>query len=259
MENLINKFKAGQTYLESYRIIRDFVALVKKIRGAESLIRKDGNKILAKKLELNNHKNDYDDIYRGEAMMTLHQFDIGFQYKQLIDVYWAMKHNDTIDMFWLYRRRDPNGLISEADKQEYLLYLKKVFEEVKPLLVKNGQKKESEPKLFFDVENSVLHFSGQRIKIARQDKMTNAHKILKYLLVDKLENLKDDSYYSEIAADEFGDENHAKSEGSWRKYYTACEEIQEKIRKSTPDKIEDFLIFNSGKAGRVRINPKYLA
>ncbi|MFA5184775.1 MAG: hypothetical protein WC456_04605, partial [Patescibacteria group bacterium] len=72
------------------------------------------------------------------------------------------------------------------------------------------------------------------------------------------DNLTDDFFYSEIAESEFGEVDYKHRPNNWRKYHTACEDIKEKIRNQTADEINDFLIFNTGKTGRIRINKKYL-
>ena len=112
-----------------------------------------------------------------------------------------------------------------------------------------------ENKLHFDEAKSILHFQGQKIRIKMQNLETNAHKILKYIFITKKHNLYDLYSYAEIAEDEFGELEYSKK---WQKYYTACKDIQEKIRKGTSNKIEDFLIITSGFKGQVKINPKYL-
>lgn len=117
----------------------------------------------------------------------------------------------------------------------------------------------TDDKFYFDEKNSILHFQDQKIKIAKQDKQTNAHKILKYIFAKK-SKIQDEFFYSEIDEKEFGDFasklEYKENSNSWRRYYDACEKIQEKIRVRTG--INDFLIFNSGKSGRVMINTKYL-
>lgn len=119
-------------------------------------------------------------------------------------------------------------------------------------VLKNGL---IEPKLYFDEVKSILYFQGQKIRIKMQNLETNAHKILKYIFITKKHNLYELYSYAEIAEDEFGELKYSKK---WQKYYTACKDIQEKIRKGTSNKIEDFLIITSGFKGQVRINPKYL-
>jgi len=109
-------------------------------------------------------------------------------------------------------------------------------------------------KIFFDEPHSILYFFGEPIKISKQDdKNTVAHQIIKYIFIDNKDNLSNDFFYREIHDDLFNDEEYKPE-----KYYIACRDIQEKIRMQTAKKIEDFLIFNSGKKGRVKLNNIYL-
>jgi len=117
----------------------------------------------------------------------------------------------------------------------------------------------SKKELFFDKDASVLHINGHEIKISARDKKTVAHDILEYIFIDNCENLKDDFYYSEIAFTKFGDEKYKSNRIAWRKYHAACMSIQDKIRKQTANKIDDFLIYNASQTGRAKINQKYFS
>ncbi len=115
--------------------------------------------------------------------------------------------------------------------------------------------KDDVKKVHFDEKKSILHLKGRKIKISEKDKITNSHKIIKYIFLDNKDNLEDDYYYSEIASDEFEDLEYKKTDRAWQKYYTACEKINKKLLE---DGIKDFLIFNTGKQGRVKINRAYI-
>lgn len=110
----------------------------------------------------------------------------------------------------------------------------------------------------FDEKKSVLNFKDYHIKIARQDEPTVAHGILNYIFNKSNRPLTDEFFFAEIAEAEFGDLDYTKKPNSWKRYYIACKDINEKIRKATPDKIEDFLRFNTGQKAKVLINAKYL-
>jgi len=116
----------------------------------------------------------------------------------------------------------------------------------------------NEGKTWFDEENSVLYIKGERIPINQQDKTTNAHKILKYIFITNNDNLEDEFFFSEIAFDEFEDLEYKQDATSWRKYFVACDEIKKKIIKYTKNHVDNFLQFNSGQKGRVKINLEYL-
>lgn len=117
---------------------------------------------------------------------------------------------------------------------------------------------EKENETYFDEEKSLLYIKGQKIKISKHDKITNMEKILHHIFITNKSNIGDDFYYSEIADDEFGELDYNNSSNAWEKYRVACRELQYKIKEKTNDKIKDFLIFNTGKQGRVKINKKYL-
>jgi hypothetical protein len=110
---------------------------------------------------------------------------------------------------------------------------------------------------WFDEKRSILYIKGEKIPINLQDKITNAHKILKHIFITNKGNLKDDFFYSEIAFDEFEDLEYKQDKKSWKKYFIACEKIKEKIVENTKNKIDNFLIYNTGQKGRIKINFEY--
>ncbi|MFA5162997.1 MAG: hypothetical protein WC441_00545 [Patescibacteria group bacterium] len=110
-------------------------------------------------------------------------------------------------------------------------------------------------KTWFDSQRSILYIKGYKVPIAKQDKETNAHKILKYIFKDNKDNLKDTFFYSEMAEDVFEDLEYKEEANSWRKYYDCCVELNNKIFNGTKKSVENFLIFNSGKKGYLKINP----
>jgi len=112
-------------------------------------------------------------------------------------------------------------------------------------------------KTYFDAKKSILYIKGKKIEINKQEKITNAHKILKYIFIDNKDNLTDDFFYSEIAEDEFGELDYKSRKNNWRKYTRTCEVINEKINKEHKD-IKQFLKFNSGIKGKLKVNKKYL-
>jgi len=111
---------------------------------------------------------------------------------------------------------------------------------------------------WFDTKRSVLYIKGLKVCIAKQDKETNAHKILKYIFKDHKDDLRDNFFYSEIAEDVFEDLEYKIDRNSWQKYYDTCKKINEKIIIGTKNAVQNFLIFNSGKRGCLKINPEYL-
>lgn len=113
-------------------------------------------------------------------------------------------------------------------------------------------------KTWFDTARSVLNIEGYKIKIASQNKETNAHKILKHIFTDNRDNMDDSFFFSEIAEDVFEDLEYKEDKNSWQRYYDTCKRINEKIRDKTKNVVNNFLIFNSGQKGYLKINTKYL-
>lgn len=113
-------------------------------------------------------------------------------------------------------------------------------------------------KTYFDETKSILYIQGRKIHINIQDTVTNAHKLLRHFFISNKNNLGDDFYYVEIAEDEFSELDYKNRKNNWRKYHYACEDINRKVERQTNNDIKDFLVFNTGIKGRVKINAKYL-
>lgn len=131
-----------------------------------------------------------------------------------------------------------------------------VFERLDRDCFFNG--KDEENKTGFDQQKSVLYIKGITVKINKKDKITNAHKILNHIFITNKDNLKDDFFYSEIAEDEFKEIDYKNRKNNWRKYHHACDVVNDKVKKTSKDEITDFLLFNTGIQGCVKINEKYL-
>ncbi len=116
---------------------------------------------------------------------------------------------------------------------------------------------EKENETFFDEKKSILFIKGEKIMINKQAKDSNSHKLLKYIFITNKNNLTDDFFFSEIAENEFSELDYNEDK-NWRKYHMACQVINRKTEKNTKDKINDFLIFNTGNKGKVSLNKKYL-
>lgn len=113
-----------------------------------------------------------------------------------------------------------------------------------------------EEKTYFDEKKSILHVRGKKIRINKQNRVTNSHKILRHIFMTNANNLEDDFFFSEIALDEFDELDYTFRKDNWRKYHTACEIINKKVKKQAG--FDDFLIFNTGTSGHVCVNKKYL-
>ncbi len=107
--------------------------------------------------------------------------------------------------------------------------------------------------IFFDKEKSILNIKGKQVKIKRKADLPLEHYILEYLFEqnDKTEEI----YYRDIATEKLKELEYNNTK-DWKKYYNACERLQDKIRIDT--NINDFLIYTTNKTGNVKINKKYL-
>jgi hypothetical protein len=133
-----------------------------------------------------------------------------------------------------------------------------IFEELEQTNFLDKDKKKGDKVLSFDEKHSLLYIKDFKIVISKQLKETNDHKILKHIFITNKGNLSDEFYYSEIAQDEFGELEYKTRKNNWRKYSRTCEYLNDKIKKETKDSIKNFLIFNSGSKGMLKINPQYL-
>ncbi len=106
----------------------------------------------------------------------------------------------------------------------------------------------------FDDVKGILCIGSNTIGIDKKSDVTNGHYVLRYIFTNS-EGLTVQSFFSDIEDAYF---HESLGLMGWRKYYRACEDIQEKIRLGTGGKIQDFLIFKSGRSAYVQINPKYL-
>ena len=115
---------------------------------------------------------------------------------------------------------------------------------------------ENDDKTYFEDDKSILYVKGKKVKINKQDKITNAHKILHHIFISNKDNLIDDFFYSEIAEDEFGELDYKSRKNNWKKYHNTCSDLNKKIELDIG--IKNFLKFNTGRKGKLKLNPKYL-
>lgn len=106
--------------------------------------------------------------------------------------------------------------------------------------------------IYFDKEKSILHIKGKKVKIKRKADLPIEHYILEYLFDQ--EDKTEEVYYQDIATEKLKELEY-NNKTDWKKYYNACERLQDKIRVET--NINDFLIFTTNKTGNVGINKKY--
>ncbi len=146
----------------------------------------------------------------------------------------------------------------DVDIKKFNKLLKSVIDKIDELKTGKPQFKNTKNQLKYNSEEGILLINSYEIKFSLRDKKTIAQDILEYIFTNEEISLEEQFDYSDIAFNQFRDEEYTKNSIAWRKYYTACMDIQDKVRKQTSGKIEDFLIYNSSQKGYVKINPKYL-
>src|SRR3989339_544015 len=139
------------------------------------------------------------------------------EYKVLTDKNKIAEFKNNVELAF----KDPNQIM--VYNMSFTVLNKKIIDELSTEDFIKGHK----DNIFFNNQKSILHIKGKKVKIKRKADLPIEHYILEYL------NAKD-----------------------WKKYYNACERLQEKIRIAT--NINDFLIFTTNKTGNVKINKKYL-
>jgi len=139
------------------------------------------------------------------------------------------------------------------DYKEFDNFKKNLTNRIKEL---KGEKQNNVNRLEFDEPNSLLMINEYKIPIARRKEKTDEHAILKELFKDK----NDECFYAELSESilEVDNEEYNSNQKYWQKFYGACVRIQEKVSKATENSINDFLDFNTGITGSVKINKKYI-
>lgn len=193
---------------------------------------------------------------KGEAIFS-RQFWIYFA--NLEHIYEKMKHMKTCGIDDKEDYDDLCRLFSKPYSREMLelsfkVVNSEIFEELDRKQFFISEKAET----WFDKKRSILYIRGKKVLINKQDRITNAHKLLYHIFVRNKKNIQDDFYYAEIAEDEFGDLDYKGNTNAWKRYHRASEYVNKKASEQTDGDIDDFLVYNTGKRGKVCINKKYL-
>ena len=111
------------------------------------------------------------------------------------------------------------------------------------------------PPITFDKEDSLLTIKGTKIKISRSTDLSIEHHILEAIFDN--EDISEEVYFKDVAKrmDEFADYDKTKD---WRKFYRACEHLNQKVQTDTDNKVIDFIEPHTGNKAWCKINPKYL-
>jgi hypothetical protein len=145
LKNIVEKFKQSQTSFESYQAISEFVEVVKAIPEYITQVEKEGEIIYQEKIKLNadkgwNHGLSGKELkehnkWRDRKSKSLHELDPLFPLRNLYNVHEGIKpENISVCSDWLYRFQSPDEPLSKSEKEEYQIFLDKVFKKVVPFL-----------------------------------------------------------------------------------------------------------------------------
>ena len=256
LENIYQSFEVETRNFNQFVHIYDYMEKLKnpilkdKIKGLQKTIQKGLLDIDKSKLPNSQEyskdelEKDMDNIFASvdivwpyvvllsiTELMKKYQNKEQVKFKEVIDDNFTKKYRKFFD-FMFYTLHE--------DMMEYLDEL---------TFLKNYKS----DKIFFDKENSVLYIKGKKVKIKRKADLPLEHYILECLFDQEDKTVE--VYYKDIAEEKLRELNY-DSLTDWKKYYSACERLQEKIREDA--QITDFLIFTTNKTGNVKINSEYL-
>lgn len=145
-------------------------------------------------------------------------------------------------------------------RSEYQKYFSKIHEKLISLFLEPREEKHVLPDvrkgLSFDDEKSILYINGVEVKISRQKKRTLEHQILNKFFEEE-NNLYVEFNYADLAEND-GIVNIDDDKNNWKRYYNACEKINNKVLKASGGKIVNFLFVTTGNDGIVRINNEFI-
>ena len=165
------------------------------------------------------------------------------EYKALTDKEKIDKFKKNVELAF----KDPTQ--SMVYNMSFAVLNKKIIDELSTEDFIKGYKDD----IYFDKQKSILYIKGKQVKIKRKVDLPLEHYILEYLF--EQEDKTEEVYYQDIATEKLKELEYNNTK-DWKKYYNACERLQNKIRIDT--KIDDFLIYTTNKTGNVKINKKYL-
>ena len=141
-----------------------------------------------------------------------------------------------------------------------LEHFKKIHEKLIALFLEPHNDKPALPNTTkspsFDDEKSILNVNGVEVKISRQKKRTLEHQILNNFFEEE-DNLYAEFNYADLAEND-GIVNIDDDKNNWKRYYNACEKINNKVLKASGGKIVNFLFVTTGNDGIVRINNEFI-
>ncbi len=259
MLELTRLFSVENSIFQRFVIIYKYITLINKDPITKNILQKIFDNTVNLMGEIGQDLNE--DNFLNVKSEIIHTNEFWVYYSNLKIIYNQMKK---IKACQVYEKKDFNNLArlfskpysKESLRLSFQVINSNIFEELdrKSFLSSEDDNK----KTWFNEKRSILYIKGEKINIKRRSADSNDHKILKYIFINNKNNLKDQFFFSEIAEDAFYDEEYRNNKNSWRKYHDACQKLKNKVVDNTKNKITDFFIFNSGKKGSIKINPKYL-
>jgi len=260
MLELTRLFCIERNIFQRFVIVHKYIWFLNKDPLTKEILQKmfdDTAKVIGKLNQESMDEEEFLDV-KGEAIYTN---DFWIYYSNLEVIYGRMKKIKECKICDKVKFDNLCRLFSKPYSYEMLelsfkIINSNVFDQLDQKTFLSGDKDEG--KTWFDEKKSVLYIKGQKIYINKQDRMTNAHKVLKYIFITNKSNLTDDFFFSEIAEDEFGELEYKARKNNWKKYNRACEYINNKVMEQTNNEISNFLTYSTGSKGKVKINKKYL-
>lgn len=258
MLELTQLFSIERNVFQRFVIVYRYIYFLNSDPVTKGILQKifdETAKVIGEHGEENFNEDEFLDV-KGEAIFS-RQFWI--YYTNLEVIYGKMKRlktcavDDKIEFDNLCR------LFSKPYSRDMLeLSFKVVNSEIFNQLDRDCFLVSEHEETYFDDKKSILYIKGKQVLINRQDKITNAHKLLCHIFITNKDNINEDFYYAEIAEDEFGELEYSSKRNGWKRYHRACEYVNGKVHEQTDGDIENFLVYNTGKKGRVKVNKKYL-
>jgi len=221
-----------------------------KLKDYKNITKKSLLRILKSKF-FNNRDCKTSEVERDFDMLSEAVESVG-AYWVLYAIYELMKKYQGKEQVKLKEKIDSNFTKKYRKFLDFLLYA--LHEDMMEYLddLEFLTKGDKSDKILFDQQKSILWFKSKKIKIKRKADLPLEHYVLKYLF--EQEDKDEEAYYRDIAEEELKELNYDGSK-DWKKYYRACQRLQDKIRVGT--KVDDFINFTTGKTGNVKINKKY--
>ena len=261
LQNIYSAFESETRNFQIFVHIYEYVEALQcdlmknKLKEYSGITKKSLLRIVKTKLFGGKYKEgdeiDTDEMERDFDMLSEAVESVG-AYWVLYAVYELMRKYKEKDEVKLKEKIDDNFTKKYRKFLDFLMYA--LHEDIMVYLddLEFLSKNDDSHKIIFDKEKSLLWFKGKKIKIKRKADLPLEHYILEALYEN--EDKDDEIYYQDIAEDKLKEQDYDNAK-DWKKYYRACKALQDKIRLGT--KVDDFIIFTTGKTGNVKIIKKY--